>query len=332
MEGGGLKGAQKGVRTVVLIQMFGSRCPLCSAGAALLSAQRGRGRSCAQCAGQLVWSGDLPRPRRDRGLPPCCAAAGALDGQAGSALSQARLRLLLLPATVTFHILPAVPVGVWELGGAGFSVVPSVSLLGPPSGAPGRFGLQPLLAPVPLSSGLHPVPLVGGPATLLLGSAAPAGCSRSPPVAVRIWAQQLGLLGALRTLLPAVSCHRVSRDVQRRQERWVGGRGQMGWGRWHGKAVDGRGYFRQAWGGWRASIPWGGIIWSANTQSVTKIKITQTHTHSALKLADMPLHNHTVHQKNQKAINTAIIPILQAESIKVKIRAGLQPTSERVYF
>lgn len=171
-------------------------------GAAVLSAQRGRAG--AQRAGQLVRSRDLPRPRRDRGLPPRrAAAAGALVGRAGPALSQApvqfpgpgvaRLRLHLLPAAVTVRLLPAVPVSVRELGGAGrlggFSVVPSVSLLGPPSGAPGRFGLPalPLFAPFPLSSGLRPVPLVGGPATLLLGSAAPAGRSRSPPLADHIW-------------------------------------------------------------------------------------------------------------------------------------------------
>lgn len=210
-------------------------------GATVLSAQRGRSR--AQGARQLVRPGDLPRPRRDGGLPPrrrCrAAAAGALVGQAGPALPQAPFRLpgpgvdglrvpllqLPAPANVTFRILPVAPVGVREQGVAGrsggFSADAAVSLLGPPSAAPGGFGL--LLAPVPLGGGLHPVPLVGRPATVSLGPPAPASRGRSPPLAGRIWAEQLGLRGALGTLLPAVSRRQVSGDIQGREMRRVGG-------------------------------------------------------------------------------------------------------------
>lgn len=205
-------------------------------GATVLSAQRGRPR--AQGARQLVRPGDLPRPGRDGGLPPrrrCRRAAGALVRQAGPALSQVPFRLpgpgvdglrvpllqLPAPANVALRVLPVAPVGVREQGVAGrsggFSADAAVSLLGPPSAAPGGFGL--LLAPVPLGGGLHPVPLVGGPATVSLGPPAPASRGRSPPLAGRIWAEQ----GALGTLLPAVSRRQVSGDVQVREMRRVGG-------------------------------------------------------------------------------------------------------------
>lgn len=82
---------------------------------------------------------------------------------------------------------------MWELRAtrrvSGLSIVPSISLLGPSSVASGRFRLStlPVLAPFPIRSWLHPEALVGGPATLLLSSAAPAGRSRSPRVADWVW-------------------------------------------------------------------------------------------------------------------------------------------------
>lgn len=145
-----------------------------AAAAAMLSAERGC--ACAQRAGQLVRSRDLPRTGRDRGLP-------SRSGGAAGALA---------PSLCAF---PAVPVSVWDLRAAG-RVSP---LLGPSSGAPQRFGLPALslLVPVSVSSVLlQPVSLMGGPATIAFGD--------SPPLTHGVSVQQqLGFLGALGTLRPA---------------------------------------------------------------------------------------------------------------------------------
>lgn len=131
-------------------------------GSVPLSAERGRAG--AQRAGQLVGSGDLPGPGGDGALPPRCCAA--LVGG---------VRLALLPAAPALCLVPAGAVGVREPGAAGgvggVSAVGGAPLLGPSSAAPGRFGLLP--GSLSVGSGLRPGTLLGGPATLAVGSAAP---------------------------------------------------------------------------------------------------------------------------------------------------------------